>query len=45
MNEKEFWKCTPRKLFMLIDAHNRANSEEEEGEPELLTLEELIAMR
>ena len=49
MDEKEFWKATPRKLFSLLDAHNRANSVDEEDkpkqEPQRMTLEELRALQ
>ena len=50
MNEKEFWKVTPRKLFSLLDAHNKANSVDEEDEapkrePQRMTLEELRALQ
>lgn len=23
MNESEFWRCTPRKLFALLQVHNK----------------------
>ena len=51
MTETTFWKCTPIKLFALLDAHNRANtpSEDEENsvqpkqKVEKLSLEEALA--
>ena len=50
MNEEEFWKTTPRKLFSLLDAHNKAESIDEEDstkkqEPQRMTLEELRALQ
>lgn len=32
MNEEEFLKSTPRKLFKLADIHKKINSNEEEAE-------------
>jgi hypothetical protein len=49
MDERTFWKTTPRKFFALLDAHNRANTYEETEEKtsnqkvEPATLEELMA--
>ena len=48
MSEKLFWRTTPRKLFSLLDAHNKANSVDEEDkkqEPEKMTLEGLLALQ
>jgi hypothetical protein len=30
MREEDFWKCTPRKLFALLDIHLEANMTEEQ---------------
>ena len=48
MSESIFWKCTPKKLFSLLEAHNKANTvDEEENKPkqkvEKLSLEEALA--
>lgn len=51
MTEGTFWKCTPKKLFALLEAHNKANTidEDENGEykpkekVEKLSLEEALA--
>ena len=48
MTEKEFWSITPRKLFSLLNAHNKANSVEEtetKNEPQKMTLEDLRSMQ
>lgn len=48
MSEELFWRTTPRKLFSLLDAHNKANSVDEEDkkqEPEKMTLEGLLALQ
>ena len=50
MSEKEFWRITPRKLFSLLDAHNRANEVEEtetkvENKPQKMTLEDLRSLQ
>lgn len=51
---REFWKCTPRKFFTLLDVHNEFNTLDEDkdrkqkktsGEPPKMTMEELMAMR
>lgn len=36
MNDKEFWKCTPRKLHLLFKQHKIANGLEEAEEKEQL---------
>ena len=52
MDEKSFWSYTPRKFFALLEAHNRANSTDDEDtkttikdnqKVEPVTLEELQA--
>ena len=51
MTEIQFWSCTPRKLFALLDAHNKANTidddenvvEQKPQKAEKLTLEEALA--
>lgn len=49
MKESEFWRCTPKKLFALLEAHNRANSveenEEKSSKPQKMTLEDLRSMQ
>lgn len=44
MSEEQFWRTTPRKLFALLEVHNKLNSydeeEQKEKEAEPLTLEE-----
>jgi hypothetical protein len=30
MTEEEFWKCTPRKLFALLEVHDEVNGSAEE---------------
>ena len=44
MSEEQFWRTTPRKLFALLEIHNKLNSYDEEEqkakEAEPLTLEE-----
>lgn len=55
MNESTFWGCTPRKLFALLETHNKVNTIDEDGnsqneyskpkkqKAEKLTLEEALA--
>jgi hypothetical protein len=48
--EDKFWRMTPRKFFALSECHVKANStseniNEQQPEPERLTLEELMAMK
>ena len=52
MTEESFWSYTPRKFFALLEAHNRANSTDDEEKKtatkdnqkvESVTLEELQA--
>ena len=51
MDEYTFWNCTPRKFFALLDAHNRANTVDDDDDKksksnskvEPVTLEELKA--
>jgi hypothetical protein len=31
MSEEIFWRCTPRKLFSLLDVHVKVNSSDENG--------------
>jgi len=51
MTESVFWRCTPIKLFALLDAHNRANTPDEENnakpkqKAEKLTLEEAMSWK
>ncbi|WP_200760454.1 hypothetical protein [Effusibacillus dendaii] len=50
MSEEKFWRCTPRKLFALADRHIQANTvskdkEKPSGEPERLTVQELLSWR
>ena len=47
MTEVEFWKSFPRKLFVLLDRHNKANSVEE-AKPknvEKMTMQDLINLK
>ncbi|MHB8984052.1 MAG: phage tail assembly chaperone [Carboxydocellales bacterium] len=40
MTENEFWRCTPRKLFALWNAHKRYNSSpEEQNKPSVACLD------
>lgn len=32
MDSRTFWRTTPRKFFALLEAHNRANTVEEDDE-------------
>jgi hypothetical protein len=32
MDEKNFWRCTPRKFFALLDVHKKVNRIEGEQE-------------
>ena len=50
MTEQGFWKCTPCKLFALLEAHNKANTVDEDNNEykpkqkvEKLSLEEALA--
>lgn len=47
MNEEQFWRCTPRKLFALLEAHNRANAVDEAEKPQAqkMTLEDLRSLQ
>jgi hypothetical protein len=43
LDEDTFWKCTPRKLDALLKVHAEIQNGEVEGEPEALTLTELLS--
>lgn len=45
MSEEEFWRCTPRKLYAMLEVHFRLHSTDEQKEQERLTLQELLSWR
>ncbi|WP_084177459.1 hypothetical protein [Geobacillus vulcani] len=42
MNEKDFWRCTPRKFFALCDVHRKMHGTSEQEETQTGFIDQVL---
>jgi len=42
MSEKEFWRCSPRKLYALLDVHSEIHGGEKKKKPKMGFIDQVL---